>query len=150
MYGRVKSKSTFGMRTKWSYRDVLQLMHREELNDLAAKISGSLPGTSSYIGSYKAAFKEIEADLSEELRVKYKAEARKWTDEKPPHSEQCRYVNTNCSSRSGVSNSQTSMLGKHGMRTFHDFAESVYSQYGMRIVIFGGYKDRDGDPAITW
>jgi hypothetical protein len=43
-----------------------------------------------------------------------------------------------------------SMLEKHSQHTFRDFSESVYSQFGMRIVIFAGYRDRDGDPAVSW
>jgi hypothetical protein len=146
-----RSKSGFRMHTKWTYLDVVQVMRREELDNLATEMSGSKSGSIPYLGHYKLALKKIEAELSDESRIKYKAQAMKWTDEKPPPSEQRRCVHVNLSSRRQFSKSHwASMLEKHSVRVFREFTESVYSQFGMRIVIFAGFQDRDGDPAISW
>jgi hypothetical protein len=96
-----KGKPTFGMRAKWTYRDVVQVMHREELDSLAAEMSGSKSGTIPYLGCYKLALKNVEAELSDDLRIKYEAQARLWTEEKPPPSEQSRCVHAGYSSRRG-------------------------------------------------
>lgn len=42
------------------------------------------------------------------------------------------------------------MLEKKSVNTFHDFAMTAFKQYGMRIVIFAGFADGEGDPAISW
>lgn len=94
-----KSKSTFKMRTTWSYLDVVRANHHDEVNKLAEENSGSKAGSQAYLACYKPALKELEEGLTEDQRIRYRGEAIKWTEEKPPRSEQYRYVYTNYSSR---------------------------------------------------
>jgi hypothetical protein len=66
--------------------------HRKELDEMAAELSGAKGGSAAYIGSYKKAFRIIEEGLDEETRVMYRAEAKKWSEHKPPPRQQQRYV----------------------------------------------------------
>ena len=137
------------MRTKWSYRNVVQEYHRAEINNLAADLSGSKPGSRSYLTHYRAAFAAIEESLTEEVRIKYRSDAIKWTNEKPPPSVQYRYVNANRSgSRQVTKPYQTRALQKYSLHAFRDFTESVYTKFGMRIVIMACYQDRSGHPEV--
>jgi hypothetical protein len=87
------------VRTKWSYLDVVQDKHRDELDKLAAELSGAKSGEPAYIGNYKRALKDVEIKLTDEMRAKYRAEAKKWSEWKPPPSVQRRYVHANLSGR---------------------------------------------------
>src|ERR1700722_13950588 len=87
-----KSKSIFRMRRTWTYLDVVRVNHRDEVNELAEEDSGSKSGSSDYLACYKPALKKIEETLTEDQRIRYRGEAIKWTEEKPPRSEQYRYV----------------------------------------------------------
>lgn len=145
-----RKKSIFSLRKKWSYRDVVQDKHRAEINKLAAELSGSGPGSLDYLSQYKAAFATVEGSLTDEVRMKYRADAITWSDEKPPASVQYRYVHANCSGRWQVTKPyQTSTLQKHSLQAFREFTESVYTQFGMRIVIMAGYEDRSGHPEVV-
>jgi hypothetical protein len=66
--------------------------HREELDLLAAELSGAKSGEQAYIASYKPALKKIEEGLTEEMRTKYRAEAKQWSEMAPPPSVQRRCV----------------------------------------------------------
>jgi hypothetical protein len=99
-----RAKHAFGRRTKWTYHDIVQAMHREEVDKLAAKMSGDKSGSIAYLSYYRTALNKVAGELSEELQTKYKAEAKQWTDQKPPPLEQLRYVRTNRSSRWEASN----------------------------------------------
>ena len=40
------------------------------------------------------------------------------------------------------------MFEKHGVSMLWDFSETMYHQFGVRVVILAGYCDREGDPVI--
>ena len=63
-----------------------------ELDKLATKMSGCPPGSREYLACYRVAVSTVEKGLTDELRIKYKADAQKWMDEKPPPAVQRRYV----------------------------------------------------------
>ncbi|KAF8263489.1 hypothetical protein EI94DRAFT_1876171 [Lactarius quietus] len=79
------------------------------------------------------AVKTIFSGLTEEEITKYKAQAKRWTEDKPP-----------------PGSSVGMMLEKHSKSTFRQFAQYAYDQFGMRVVIFTVYCDAEGDPAITF
>jgi hypothetical protein len=87
-----KETTTFGMRLKWSFHDVVHDVHREEIGKLATKLSGAPPGHPDYLAHYKPAQKKIEEGLTEEMRVKYTADAKRWSETAPPASVKLRYV----------------------------------------------------------
>ncbi|KAH8983430.1 hypothetical protein EDB83DRAFT_2536363 [Lactarius deliciosus] len=68
--------------------------------------------------------------LSQETKEKYRAQAKKWTEDIPPPQQ------------------QQKMTQKYGMSTFQEFTWYVYSQYGMWVAILGAYQDGEGDPSI--
>ena len=72
--------------------DIVVDSHRKELNEMAAELSGAKPGSVAHLSCYKKALKAIEEGLDEETRVKYRAEAKKWSEQKPPPRQQQRYV----------------------------------------------------------
>ena len=67
-------------------------IHRLEIDKMAAELSESKPGSAAYLGCYRRAVKTIEEGLDEETRQKYLAQAKKWSEEKPPPRQQQRYV----------------------------------------------------------
>jgi hypothetical protein len=64
--------------------DIVVDFHHKDLDKMAAKLSWAKGGLAAYIGSYKKAFQIIEEGLDEETRVMYQAEAKKWSEHKPP------------------------------------------------------------------
>lgn len=79
--------------------DVVMENHRKEIDELAAELSGSKSGSHAYISHYRTALSTTEKGLTDEIRVKYRADAQRWSEEKPPPSVQRRYVHTNRSCR---------------------------------------------------
>jgi hypothetical protein len=101
MYGKVKKgwkKSMFETR-KWSYYHVLTAMHRVKINKLAMKLSQNSPGSPIYLRYYTKARAEVEKNLTENQRQKYKAMAKTWSENKLPPEIQRRCVHCNDSSR---------------------------------------------------
>jgi hypothetical protein len=134
---------------KWTYADILVDVHREELDKMAVEMSGSKAGSAAYLGCYKKAIKTIDGRLDEDTRMKYRADAKTWTEQKPPPRQQQRYAHANHFLRPKVAKPhQPRMFEKHGLNTLRDFSESMYCQFGMRVAILGGYCDGDGEPAI--
>ncbi|KAI9436344.1 hypothetical protein H4582DRAFT_2058994 [Lactarius indigo] len=103
-----------------------------ELDKMAVEMSGSKRGSAAYLGCYKKSIKVISQRLDEHTRVKYRAEAKKWTEQQAPPRQQQR------------------MFGKHGINTMQDFSESMYRQYGVQVAILAGYCDSDGELAIMF
>ncbi|KAH9030877.1 hypothetical protein EDB85DRAFT_2146391 [Lactarius pseudohatsudake] len=128
---RERKKFNFHHR-KWTYYDILVDRHREELDKMAIKMSKSRAGSAAYLGFYKKALKLVHEGLDEETRVKYRAEAKIWEEQKPPPRQQQR------------------MFAKHGVSTIQDFSEMMYRQYGVWVAILAGYRDNDGEPSIMF
>ncbi|KAF8264606.1 hypothetical protein EI94DRAFT_1805643 [Lactarius quietus] len=129
---RSKKKSTLNLGRKWTYHDIVMDVHRKELHIMALSMSNSAAGLAEYLGCYQKAVKTIFGGLTEEEITKYKAQAKRWTEDKPPPRQQHR------------------MLEKHSKSMFQQFAQYAYNQFGMRVVIFTAYCDAEGDPAITF
>ncbi|KAH9031104.1 hypothetical protein EDB85DRAFT_2146272 [Lactarius pseudohatsudake] len=129
---RAKKRSTLNLGRRWTYRDIMMDVHRQELHTMTLSLSDSKGGSDKYLGCYRKALKIIEKGLSEETKDKYRAQAKKWTEEIPPPRQQRR------------------MMQKYSMSTFREFAQYVYSQYGMRVAILAAYRDGEGDPSITF
>jgi hypothetical protein len=78
--------------------------HREDIDAMAATMSKSDPGSRAYLACYKNAIKVVEEGLDDETRLKYRAEAKKWSEQQPPPQHQRRYVQASCFIRSAVTN----------------------------------------------
>ena len=55
----------------WTENDIIIDIHRNEVDKLAAKMSGSKAGSPAYLAYYKKAFKTIKDGSDEDTRVKY-------------------------------------------------------------------------------
>ncbi len=51
---------------------------------MALEMSGSKWGSAAYLGCYKKSIKVISHRLDEDTQVKYRAEAKKWTEQQAP------------------------------------------------------------------
>jgi hypothetical protein len=94
LYGKGKrgsKKAAFEQR-KWSYFDVLTVMHRPEIHKLTLKLSQNAPGSSQYLRHYNRARSQIERSLTDNQRQKYKAMAEEWSEAELPPNMQQRYV----------------------------------------------------------
>jgi hypothetical protein len=87
-----KKKSIFSVRTTWTYTDVVVYHHRVEIDKLATELANSKSGSPLYLGCYRPALQKIEEGLTDDMRMRYRAEAKIWTEQKPPPSVQYRYV----------------------------------------------------------
>jgi hypothetical protein len=92
-----RERKTFTFVKKWTYNDVLIDIHRKELDEMAAEMSQSKAGSAAYLGCYKKAVKTINEGLDEDTRVKYRAEAKKWSEQMPPPRKQQQYVHLDLS-----------------------------------------------------
>lgn len=73
--------------------------HRQELNAMALSMSNARAGSAEYLSCYRRALTSLEGDLPDETKAMYTAQAKKWTEEKPPPEQQRRYVHAHCSFR---------------------------------------------------
>lgn len=77
---------------KWTYHDVVVIMHRREINHKAIQLSQHKSGSRPYLSAYKRAFATVEKKFSETQRQRYRAMAKYWTEKKLPPMLQQRYV----------------------------------------------------------
>lgn len=116
---------------------------------MAVEMSGSKAGSAAYLGCYQRAIKSIDQRLDEETRVKYRAEATKWTEQIPPPRQQQRYVHVSRSIQWEATKShELRMFEKHGISVIRDFSKAMCRQFGVRVAILGGYCDGDGEPTV--
>ncbi len=62
---------------------------------MALKMSGSKWGLAAYLSCYKKSIKAINRRLDEDTQVKYRAEAKKWTEQQAPPWQQQQYEHAN-------------------------------------------------------
>ncbi|KAH9170156.1 hypothetical protein EDB89DRAFT_1908025 [Lactarius sanguifluus] len=112
-------------------RDIVMDVHCQELHTMTLSLSDSKGGSDKYLACYQKALKIVQDGLSQETKEKYRVQAKKWMEDiLPPWQQQ-------------------KMMQKYSMSTFREFAQYVYSQYGMWVAILGAYQDGEGDPSIT-
>jgi hypothetical protein len=59
---------------------------------MAAEMSESKPGSAAYLSFYNKAIQTIEEGLDEATRVKYRADAKEWSEKRPPPRQQQWYM----------------------------------------------------------
>jgi divalent metal cation (Fe/Co/Zn/Cd) transporter len=67
-------------------------VHGKEVDEMTAQLSGAKVGLVAYIACYSKVLQIIEEGLDEETQEKYQAEAKQWSEQKPPPQIQQRYV----------------------------------------------------------
>ena len=87
-----RDRKTPAFHRNWTYREIVVNVHCKELDKMAAELSGSKLGSPAYIACYGKAFKTIEEGLDEETWVKFRSEAKQWSEHKPPPRQQQRCV----------------------------------------------------------
>jgi 2-polyprenyl-6-methoxyphenol hydroxylase-like FAD-dependent oxidoreductase len=70
-------------------------MKAPKIDKLAVAISNDKPGSPAYLAAYHKARKQLEKELPETERQKYRAMAKKWSENKLPREMQQRYVHKN-------------------------------------------------------
>jgi hypothetical protein len=76
-------------------------MCRQDIHRLAVTLSRNVPGSPQYLRHYNRARSQVERNLTDDQRQKYKAMAKEWSESQlPPHMQQ-RYVHGNYSNRLG-------------------------------------------------
>jgi len=73
-------------------------MHCQQLHELAKKNSQDVPGSKHYIACFSKARGEVEQQLTDRQRQKYKAMAKEWSEKELPPQMQKRYLYGNISS----------------------------------------------------
>jgi hypothetical protein len=59
-------------------------VHCKEVDEMTAQLSGAKAGSVAYIACYSKVLQIIEEGLDEETWEKYQAEAKQWSEQKPP------------------------------------------------------------------
>lgn len=77
-------------------------MCHQEIHVLAVKLSKNVPGSLPYLRFYNRARSQVEKGLTDDVRQKYKAMAKEWSEAQLPPNMQQRYVHGNYSSRLGL------------------------------------------------
>jgi hypothetical protein len=80
------------LQPKWTYRDILIDNNHKQIDEKATELAQSGSGSPAYIACYTKAVKAIEESLDEDTRVKYRADAKKWSQQMPPPQKQMQYV----------------------------------------------------------
>jgi hypothetical protein len=125
-------------------------VYRDELHKMALSMSEKRSGSPEYLRCYQKALKTIVDGLSDDDKAKYRAQAKKLTEEVLLPRQQIRYVHAHHLPRREVTEyGQQRMMEKFGPRAFREFSKYVYRQFGARIAILAGYRDGDGGPAVT-
>ena len=76
-------------------------MRRQEIHKLTLKLSKNAPGLPQYLHHYNRARSQVERNLTDNQRQKYKAMAEEWSEAQLPPNMQQQYVHGNYSTRLG-------------------------------------------------
>ena len=124
--------------------------HQVEIDKKAVELCGDKAGSDGYLGCYQMAYNVIEKELSEETRIKYRADAKKWSTQLPPPLVQRWYVHTNYSSwEQETLSHQTRNHKKHGATAIYGFAEYAYRHFGMCMAILMAHEDANSDAYVS-
>jgi hypothetical protein len=146
---RAVKKSAFETKT-WTYNAVVTAMHRQEIIDMAVRLSGSRAGTPLFLKSYKQARALIEKDFPDGQRQRYKAMAKEWSEKPLPSQLQQEYVHRNNSSLLYLTDSLSlSMMTKSGTKAVKEFSSAAYNQFGMRVVVLAAFVNEKNEPLVS-
>lgn len=103
-----------------------------------------------FLSFYQAALSAFTKNLSEEMRVKLEALGRKWNEKAPSLAQQNKYEPSDFFSKLEVTEYYLTRTFKEtGELALRTFSETAYKQLGMRVAIFGAYKDEDNRTTVT-
>jgi hypothetical protein len=74
-------------------------MNGERIHELSVELSKDTPGPHGHLSKYHKARRQLERQLTDEQRQRYKAMAKEWSEKRLPPMMQRRYVHGNDCSR---------------------------------------------------
>ncbi|KAH8984884.1 hypothetical protein EDB86DRAFT_2833346 [Lactarius hatsudake] len=114
---------------KWSARNAFYHENKEEVMELAKKMSGGIPGSQAFLGALQDAMTSLWRELSSEGQEPYVEIAKEWSEDKPPRDVQAKMA-------------QAAFRG----RIVRDFQTQLFKTCGMRSIVLVAYADKDGKP----
>ncbi|KAH8982114.1 hypothetical protein EDB86DRAFT_3086427 [Lactarius hatsudake] len=114
---------------KWSARNAFYHENKEEVMELAKKMSGGIPGSQAFLGALQDAMTSLWRKLSSEGQEPYVEIAKEWSEDKPPRDVQAKMA-------------QAAFRG----RIVRDFQTQLFKTCGMRSIVLVAYADKDGKP----
>ncbi|KAH9012087.1 hypothetical protein EDB85DRAFT_1900550, partial [Lactarius pseudohatsudake] len=114
---------------RWSARNAFYHENKEEVTQLAQKLSGGVPGSEAFLGALQDATTSLWKKLSIEEQEPYADIAKEWSEDKPPRDIQAKMA-------------QAKFRG----RIVRDFQTQLFKTCGMRSVVLVAYADKDGKP----
>ncbi|KAH9015700.1 hypothetical protein EDB85DRAFT_2156481 [Lactarius pseudohatsudake] len=114
---------------RWSARNAFYHENKEEVTQLAQKLSGGVPGSEAFLGALQDATTSLWKKLSIEEQEPYADIVKEWSEDKPPRDIQAKMA-------------QAKFRG----RIVRDFQTQLFKTCGMRSVVLVAYADKDGKP----
>ncbi|KAH9062594.1 hypothetical protein EDB83DRAFT_2315452 [Lactarius deliciosus] len=114
---------------KWSARNAFYHENKEEITQLAKKLSGGLPGSQAFLGALQDATTLLWKKLPIEEQEQYAEIAKEWSEDRPPRDIQAKMA-------------QATIRG----RIVRDFQTQLFKTCGMRSIVLVAYADKDGKP----
>ncbi|KAH8980260.1 hypothetical protein EDB86DRAFT_3088058 [Lactarius hatsudake] len=114
---------------KWSARNAFYHENKEEITQLAKKLSGGLPGSQAFLGALQDATTSLWKKLPIEEQEQYVEIAKEWSEDRPPRDIQAKMA-------------QATIRG----RIVRDFQTQLFKTCGMRSIVLVAYADKDGKP----
>ncbi|KAH9031440.1 hypothetical protein EDB83DRAFT_2319252 [Lactarius deliciosus] len=114
---------------KWSARNAFYHENKEEITQLAKKLSGGLPGSQAFLGALQDATTSLWKKLPIEEQEQYAEIAKEWSEDRPPRDIQAKMA-------------QATIRG----RIVRDFQTQLFKTCGMRSIVLVAYADKDGKP----
>ncbi|KAH8988704.1 hypothetical protein EDB83DRAFT_2535347 [Lactarius deliciosus] len=114
---------------KWSARNAFYHENKEEITQLAKKLSGGLPGSQAFLGALQDATTSLWKKLPIEEQEQYAEIAKEWSEDRPPRDIQAKMA-------------QATIRGQ----IVRDFQTQLFKTCGMRSIVLVAYADKDGKP----
>ncbi len=133
----------YGVR-RWNARTVVGQLRRADVEREARRLSGAKPGDETYFKYYQRALNNVFASLTEAQQDDMANVAHEWTNISPPPEVQKRCV-FHQHGRDPKLFERVPRQIANLPRVIHSFAETVYRQFGARVVVLaGGVHDVEG------
>ncbi|KAH9013595.1 hypothetical protein EDB85DRAFT_2158062 [Lactarius pseudohatsudake] len=114
---------------KWSAQNAFYHRNKEEITQLAQKLSGGIPGSEAFLGALQDATTSLWKKLFIEEQEPYAEIATEWSEDRPPRDIQAKMA-------------QARFCG----RIVRDFQTQLFKTCGMRSIVLVAYADKDGKP----
>jgi hypothetical protein len=142
-----KSKDLVKYVRRWNVRQVVGVLHQNEVEQLCREHSQAVPGERAYLKSYQKVLKTYAESITEDQRVRYQEMANEWSDRSPPPEVQQRSIPQNAYERH--TDGFHRMAELHAAKYVKQFAHVMWRQCGMRLVVLEAHKDTKAELCIA-